>query len=128
MGRLGWAKKSIMALSKSDRRLRIKRRIRKIVTGTAEQPRLAVFRSNKEIYAQIINDATGVTLVAASSKQKDIKAKGTKTEVAAIVGKAIAEKAVKAGIETISFDRGGYLYHGRVKALAEAAREGGLKF
>ncbi len=117
-----------MALSKKDRRLRIKRRIRKIVTGTAEQPRLAVFRSNKEIYAQIINDATGTTLVAASSKQKDIKAAGTKTEVAATVGKYIAEKAVKAGIKTISFDRGGYLYHGRVKALAEAAREGGLKF
>ena len=117
-----------MALSKNDRRLRIKRRIRKIVTGTSEQPRLAVFRSNKEIYAQIINDATGATLVAASSKQKDIKAKGTKTEIAAIVGKAIAEKATKAGIEKIAFDRGGYLYHGRVKALAEAAREGGLKF
>ncbi len=117
-----------MALSKNDRRLRIKRRIRKIVTGTAEQPRLAVFRSNKEIYAQIINDATGTTILAASSKQKDIKAKGTKTEIAAIVGKAIAEKAVKAGIEKIAFDRGGYLYHGRVKALAEAAREGGLKF
>jgi len=117
-----------MALSKKDRRLRIKRRIRKTVVGTAEQPRLAVFRSNKEIYAQIINDATGATLVAASSKQKDIKAKGTKTEVAAIVGKAIAEKAVKAGINVISFDRGGYLYHGRVKALADGAREGGLKF
>lgn len=117
-----------MALTKNERRLRIKRRIRKIVTGTAEQPRLAVFRSNKEIYAQIINDATGTTLLAASSKQKDIKAKGTKTEIAAIVGKAIAEKAVKAGIEKIAFDRGGYLYHGRVKALAEAAREGGLKF
>ena len=117
-----------MALSKEARRLRIKRRIRKIVVGTAEQPRLAVFRSNKEIYAQIINDATGTTLVAASSKQKDIKAKGTKTEIAAIVGKAIAEKAIKAGIGQIAFDRGGYLYHGRVKALAEAAREGGLKF
>ena len=117
-----------MALTKNDRRLRIKRRIRKIVTGTAEQPRLAVFRSNKEIYAQIINDATGTTLMAASSKQKDIKAKGTKTEIAAIVGKAIAGKAVKAGIDKIAFDRGGYLYHGRVKALAEAAREGGLKF
>jgi len=117
-----------MALSKKDRRLRIKRRIRKTVVGTAEQPRLAVFRSNKEIYAQIINDATGTTLVSASSKQKDIKAKGTKTEVAAIVGKAIAEKAVKAGINVISFDRGGYLYHGRVKALADGAREGGLKF
>ena len=117
-----------MALTKNERRLRIKRRVRKIVTGTAEQPRLAVFRSNKEIYAQIINDATGTTLMAASSKQKDIKAKGTKTEIAAIVGKAIAEKATKAGIEKIAFDRGGYLYHGRVKALAEAAREGGLKF
>ena len=117
-----------MALSKKDRRLRIKRRIRKIVSGTTEQPRLAVFRSNKEIYAQIIDDSNGTTIVAASSKQKDIKAKGTKTEVAATVGKAIAEKAVKAGIKTISFDRGGYLYHGRVKALAEAAREGGLKF
>jgi large subunit ribosomal protein L18 len=117
-----------MALSKKDRRLRIKRRIRKIVNGTAEQPRLSVFRSNKEIYAQIINDSTGTTLISASSKQKDIKAKGTKTEIAAVVGKTIAEKAVKAGIEKISFDRGGYLYHGRVKALADAAREGGLKF
>ena len=96
--------------------------------GTAEQPRLAVFRSNKEIYAQIINDATGTTLVSASSKQKDIKAKGSKTEVATLVGKAVAEKAIKAGINSIAFDRGGYLYHGRVKALAEAAREGGLKF
>jgi large subunit ribosomal protein L18 len=117
-----------MALSKNDRRLRIKRRIRKIVTGTADQPRLAVFRSNKEIYAQIINDATGTTLVSASSTQKDVKAKGTKTEVATSVGKAIAEKAIKAGIKNIAFDRGGYLYHGRVKALAEAARVGGLKF
>ncbi len=117
-----------MALSKRERRLRIKRRIKKVVTGTTEQPRLSVFRSNKEIYAQIINDETGATLVATSSKNKDIKAKGSKSEVAAIVGKAIAEKAVKAGIEKISFDRNGYLYHGRVKALAEAAREGGLKF
>jgi len=117
-----------MAPSKKDRRLRIKRRIRKIVTGTAEQPRLAVFRSNNEIYAQIINDVTGTTLVSASSKQKNIKAKGTKIEMATTVGRAIAEKAVKEGIEQIAFDRGGYLYHGRVKALAEAAREGGLKF
>jgi large subunit ribosomal protein L18 len=117
-----------MALSKRDRRLRIKRRIKKVVTGTTAQPRLSVFRSNKEIYAQIINDETGTTLVSTSSKNKDIKAKGSKTEVAAIVGKAIAEKAVKAGIENIAFDRNGYLYHGRVKALAEAAREGGLKF
>jgi large subunit ribosomal protein L18 len=117
-----------MALTKNQRRLRIKRRIRKIVTGTTEQPRLSVFRSNKEIYAQIINDTTGTTLLSASSKQKDIKATGTKSDVAATVGKAIAEKAVKAGIEKIAFDRSGYLYHGRVKALAEAAREGGLKF
>ncbi|HLU84679.1 MAG TPA: 50S ribosomal protein L18 [Vicingaceae bacterium] len=117
-----------MALSRKDRRLRIKRRIRKVVTGTAEQPRLSVFRSNKEIYAQIINDVTGTTLVAASSRDKDVKAKGTKIEVASIVGKALAEKAIKAGIETIAFDRNGYLYHGRVKALADGAREGGLKF
>jgi len=117
-----------MALTKNERRLRIKRRVRKVVTGTSDQPRLAVFRSNKEIYAQIINDTTGTTLVAASSKQKDLKIVGTKTEIAAIVGKAIAEKALKSGIEKIAFDRGGYLYHGRVKALAEAAREGGLKF
>lgn len=117
-----------MALSRKDRRLRIKRRIRKVVTGTAEQPRLSVFRSNKEIYAQIINDVTGTTLVAASSRDKDVKAKGTKIEVASIVGKALAEKAIKAGIETIVFDRNGYLYHGRVKALADGAREGGLKF
>ncbi|MCB9174766.1 MAG: 50S ribosomal protein L18 [Flavobacteriales bacterium] len=118
-----------MALSKKDRRLRIKRRIRKVVKGTTSHPRLSVFRSNNEIYAQIINDETATTLVAASSVQKDIKsAKGTKKEIAALVGKAIAEKAVKAGIENIAFDRNGYLYHGRVQALAEGAREGGLKF
>ena len=117
-----------MALSRKDRRLRIKRRIRKVVTGTAEQPRLSVFRSNKEIYAQIINDVTGTTLVAASSRDKDVKAKGTKIEVASIVGKALAEKAIKAGIETIAFDRNGYLYHGRIKAFADSARENGLKF
>lgn len=117
-----------MALSKKDRRLRIKRRIRKIVSGTASQPRLSVFRSNKEIYAQIINDENGATIVSASSIQKEVKAKGNKTEIASLVGKAIAEKAVKAGIDKVAFDRGGYLYHGRVKALADAAREGGLKF
>jgi large subunit ribosomal protein L18 len=117
-----------MALSRANRRLRIKRRIRKTISGTAAQPRLSVFRSNKEIYAQLINDETGTTIVAVGSNQKDIKAKGNKIEVATLVGKAIAEKAVKAGVEKISFDRNGYLYHGRVKALAEAAREGGLKF
>ncbi|MBC8755823.1 50S ribosomal protein L18 [Kordia sp. YSTF-M3] len=117
-----------MGLSKTERRQRIKNRIRKIVGGTEARPRLSVFRSNKEIYAQIINDVDGKTIAAASSRDKDIKSDGSKTEVAALVGKSIAEKALKAGIETISFDRGGYLYHGRVKSLAEGAREGGLKF
>ena len=118
-----------MALTKTERRQRIKNRIRKVVSGTASQPRLAVFRSNKEIYAQIVDDVTGATISAASSRDKDISsAKGTKTEIAALVGKAVGEKAVKAGIEKISFDRGGYLYHGRVKSLAEGAREAGLKF
>ena len=118
-----------MALTKNERRLRIKSRIRKVVSGTEARPRLAVYRSNKEIYAQIVDDESGNTLVSASSRDKDISAaKGTKTEKAALVGKALAEKATKAGIETISFDRGGYRYHGRVKSLADGAREGGLKF
>jgi large subunit ribosomal protein L18 len=118
-----------MALTKNERRIRIKSRIRKVVSGTDTRPRLAVFRSNKEIYAQIVDDLSGKTLSAASSRDKDISSvKGTKTEVAKLVGKAIAEKAIKAGIETIAFDRGGYLYHGRVKSLAEGAREAGLKF
>jgi len=118
-----------MALTKSQRRSRIKSRIRKIVSGTEARPRLSGFRSNKEIYAQIVDDVTGKTLVAASSRDKDISSsKGNKVEIAALVGKSIAEKALKAGVETISFDRGGYLYHGRVKSLAEGAREGGLKF
>ena len=117
-----------MALSKIQRRQRIKFRIKKIVSGTAQKPRLVVFRSNSEIYAQIIDDTKGVTLVAASSRDKDLKATGTKTEKAKQVGQAIAKKALAAGIESISFDRGGYLYHGRVKSLAEGAREGGLKF
>ncbi|AEH00247.1 50S ribosomal protein L18 [Lacinutrix sp. 5H-3-7-4] len=118
-----------MALTKNERRLRIKSRIRKVVSGTGARPRLAVYRSNKEIYAQIVDDVTGKTLVAASSRDKDISsAKGNKSEVATLVGKSVAEKAIKAGIDTISFDRGGYLYHGRVKSLAEGAREAGLKF
>ena len=116
-----------MALSKLERRQRIKNRIRKIVSGTAAKPRLSVFRSNKEIYAQIVDDVAGVTLASASSRDKGI-ASGSKLEVSASVGKAIAEKAVKAGVETISFDRNGYLYHGRIKVLADAAREAGLKF
>jgi large subunit ribosomal protein L18 len=117
-----------MALSKSQRRKRIQNRIRKIVSGTEARPRLSVFRSNKEIYAQIIDDVTGKTISAASSRDKDVSSKGTKIEVATLVGKSVAEKALKAGIKTISFDRGGYLYHGRVKSLAEGAREAGLKF
>ncbi|WP_452222871.1 50S ribosomal protein L18 [Lacinutrix chionoecetis] len=118
-----------MALTKNERRLRIKSRIRKVVSGTEARPRLAVFRSNKEIYAQVVDDVTGKTLAAASSRDKDISsAKGNKSEVATLVGKSVAEKAIKAGISTIAFDRGGYLYHGRVKSLAEGAREAGLKF
>ena len=116
-----------MALSKLERRTRIKRRIRKIVNGTASKPRLSVFRSNKEIYAQIIDDVNGVTLASVSSRDKEVSA-NTKAEAAATVGKAIAELATKAGVETVAFDRNGYLYHGRVKVLAEAAREAGLKF
>jgi len=118
-----------MALSKNDRRDRIRFRIRKSVSGTAQRPRLAVFRSNKEIYAQLIDDVAGVTLTAASSRDKDIDAtSGNKTEVAKLVGISVAKKALKAGVESITFDRGGYLYHGRIKSLAEGAREGGLKF
>jgi large subunit ribosomal protein L18 len=117
-----------MALTKEERRLRIKRRIRKRISGTAQMPRLCVFRSNTGIYAQVVDDKTGKTLVAASSMEKDFKVKGTKVEVSHQVGKAIAEKAKAAGIEAVVFDRGGYLYHGRVKSLAEGAREGGLKF
>jgi large subunit ribosomal protein L18 len=118
-----------MALTKHKRRIRIKSRIRKIVSGTEARPRLSVFRSNNEIYAQIVDDVSGKTISAASSRDKDINtAKVNKTEAAALVGKALAKKALKAGVETISFDRGGYLYHGRVKSLAEGAREAGLKF
>lgn len=116
-----------MSLNKSERRQRIRYRVRKVVTGTASKPRLSVFRSNKEIYAQVIDDVNGITLVAASSREAGVTV-GTKVETAASVGKLIAEKALKAGIETVSFDRGGYLYHGRVKSLADGAREAGLKF
>ena len=116
-----------MSLTKSERRQRIKFRIRKIVSGTAATPRLSVFRSNKEIYAQIINDVDGVTLLAVSSREKEV-GQGTKIEVAAVVGKLVAEKAQKAGIDSVVFDRGGNLYHGRIKSLAEGARAAGLKF
>jgi large subunit ribosomal protein L18 len=116
-----------MSLTKSDRRQRIRFRIRKIVSGTAVRPRLSVFRSNKEIYAQLIDDVSGVTLLAASSREKGIN-KGTNVEIASAIGKLIAEKAIAAGIDTVIFDRGGYLYHGRIQSLAEGARSAGLKF
>ncbi|MCL3778857.1 50S ribosomal protein L18 [Prolixibacteraceae bacterium JC049] len=115
-----------MATDKIQRRNKIKMRIRKKISGTAERPRLSVFRSNKQIYAQVIDDLAGQTLCAASSTALEDKA-GSKGEVAAKVGKAIAEKALAAGVTEVVFDRNGYLYHGRVKQLADAAREGGLK-
>ena len=120
-----------MALSRIARRQRIHFRIRKKVSGTPERPRMVVFRSNKQIYVQVIDDEAGKTLAAASSNDKELAAqcKGkTGIEAAAVVGKAIAERAKAAGISAISFDRGGYLFHGRVKSLADAAREGGLIF
>ena len=117
-----------MALNKLENRVRIKRRVRGKISGSAELPRLSVFKSNKEIYAQLINDKDGVTLVSASSREKGVDLKGTKTEISAAVGKAIAAKAIAAGIEKVVFDRNGFVYHGRVKALADGAREGGLKF
>ena len=113
---------------KQYRRKRISMRIRKVVSGTVERPRLTVFRSNKEIYAQLIDDAAGNTLASASSRAKDLADKNVnKTEQAKLVGQLIAEKAKEAGIDQAVFDRNGYLYHGRVKALAESAREHGLK-
>ncbi|MGL4227092.1 MAG: 50S ribosomal protein L18 [Tannerellaceae bacterium] len=112
--------------TKELRRLKIKYRVRNKISGTTERPRLSVFRSNKQIYAQVIDDLTGKTLASASSLK--IEGKATKTEVAAMVGEMIAKNALEAGIQTVVFDRNGYLYHGRVKQLAEAARNGGLKF
>jgi large subunit ribosomal protein L18 len=115
-------------LTTREARLRRHRRVRGKVAGTAERPRLAVFRSNKGIYAQLVDDDAGKTLVSATWMQLPKSFKGTKTEQATAVGKLVAEKAKKAGLEAVVFDRGGYLYHGRVKALADAAREGGLNF
>ena len=120
-----------MTTKKVERRIKIKYRIRKSVFGTAERPRMSVFRSNKQIYVQVINDLEGKTLVAAASNDKALAAetKGKNgIDAAAIVGKAIAERALAAGITKVAFDRGGYLFHGRVKSLADAAREGGLVF
>ncbi len=112
-------------ITKQERRNKIKTRIRGKVSGTAERPRMTVFRSNKQIYVQLVDDLEGKTLVSASSKGIE---EGTKSEVAAKVGQAIAEKALAAGITEVVFDRNGYLFHGRVKSLADAARNGGLKF
>uniref|UniRef100_A0A7V3YK56 Large ribosomal subunit protein uL18 n=1 Tax=Candidatus Caldatribacterium californiense TaxID=1454726 RepID=A0A7V3YK56_9BACT len=114
---------------KWERRIRRHRRVRKKVRGTAERPRLSVFRSLKHIYAQIINDEEGRTLVAASSLSPEIRGmQGTKTDIARAVGRLVAQKALEKGITKVVFDRGGYKYHGRVKALAEGAREAGLLF
>jgi large subunit ribosomal protein L18 len=117
-----------MALTKRESRLRIKMRIRKKITGTADIPRLSVFRSNKNFYAQIIDDISGKTLVSASSKSKDFAEKKIKKiEQAEKIGELIAQKAVQNGILEVKFDRNGYLYHGRVKSFAESARKAGLK-
>jgi large subunit ribosomal protein L18 len=118
-----------MALTKDERRIRIKRRIRKKISGTQEKPRLTVFRSNTQFYAQLVNDIAGTTLVSVSSLDSSLKEqKGNKTDQAKLVGKLAATKSKEAGISEVVFDRNGYLYHGRVKAFADAAREGGLKF
>ena len=119
-----------MKNNKTFRRNRIRQRIKKVVSGTSDYPRLSVFRSNKEIYCQIIDDVNGKTIVQTSSRDKsivDLKLKSN-IEISFNVGKSVAELALKKGIDKIKFDRGGYLYHGRVKSLADGAREGGLKF
>ena len=116
-------------ITKEIRRQKIKFRVRRKISGTTQKPRLSVFRSNNDVYAQLIDDETGQTLAAASSREKDIAAqKGTKVEKSKLVGAAIARKATELGLKDVTFDRSGYLYHGRVKAVAEGAREGGLLF
>lgn len=119
-----------MSLTKFERRVRIKHRVRKRISGTVESPRLTVFRSNKQIYVQCIDDISGKTLAAASSLEKEIAeaSKGKRVEQSKMVGKKIATVCKEKGISSVVFDRNGYLYHGRVKVLADAAREGGLKF
>ena len=119
-----------MTNTKTYRRDRIRKRIKKVISGTPDYPRLSVFRSNKEIYCQVIDDISGKTILQSSSRDKaitDLKLKSN-MEVSFNVGKLVDERAIKKGIDKIKFDRGGYLYHGRVKSLAEGAREGGLKF
>ena len=119
-----------MALTKKDRRLRIKRRIRKIISGTAKTPRLSVFRSNKQIYVQLVDDEQRKTIASVSSMDKEIADKKdiSKIEQASLVGKLIVKAANEKGISKVVFDRNGYLYHGRIKSLAESARKEGLKF
>jgi len=120
-----------MALTNQEKRVRIKLRIRQTIKGTPEKPRMSVFRSNKQVYVQIIDDISQTTLVSACSTEKEVASKATginKKDQAALVGKLIAGKCKEKGIETVVFDRNGYRYHGRVKSLADAAREGGLKF
>lgn len=118
-----------MALNKQERRNKIKFKLRKTIKGTTESPRLSVYRSNSEIYAQLVDDSTKKTIMAVGSSEKSLKGvKVTKIEKAKQVGKLIAEKAVANGITSVVFDRNGFLYHGRIKSLAEGAREGGLKF
>lgn len=117
-----------MAVTKEARRKKIRSRIRGKISGTAERPRLSVYRSNKETYVQLIDDTAGVTLAAASTRDKDFTRNGNKSEQGKAVGTILARKAAEKGISVVVFDRGGYLYHGRVKAVAEGAREGGLKF
>jgi large subunit ribosomal protein L18 len=117
-----------MAFNTIARRQKIRSRIRGKISGTAERPRLSVFRSNKETYVQLIDDVAGITLAAASTRDKDFVRNGTKSEQGKTIGSALAKKAIEKGITEVVFDRSGYLYHGRVKAVAEGAREGGLKF
>jgi len=117
-----------MIVTKESRRLKIRKRIRSKVSGTAERPRMSIYRSNAEVYVQLIDDVKGVTILAASTRDKDFARTGNKVEQAKAIGTEIAKKAIAKGLTTVVFDRGGYLYHGRVQALAEGAREGGLKF
>jgi large subunit ribosomal protein L18 len=116
-------------ITKVNARQKIRYRIRKKISGSAVKPRLSVFRSNKDIYVQLIDDVSGTTIASASSRQKDIASqKGNKVETSKLVGEAIAKKSQELGIKNVVFDRSGYLYHGRIKAVADGAREGGLEF
>jgi large subunit ribosomal protein L18 len=117
-----------MIVTKESRRTKIRKRIRSKISGTAERPRMSIYRSNADIYVQLIDDLNGVTLLASSSRDKDFTRNGNKVEQSKAVGAAIAAKAIAKGFSMVVFDRGGYLYHGRVQSLAEGAREGGLKF